>query len=154
MKTLVLGLGNPILGDDGVGIRVLEQLRARFDNVDLTFKESCASGLDLLQEITGYDRLIIIDAIQTKTGRVGHIYRLTMDDFTDSRLSGSPHNIDLAAAVELGKKLGECIPQQIDIFAIEVADVTDLSERCTPEVEKTIPLAVNMVANELNNILI
>ena len=152
MKTLILGLGNPILGDDGVGPRVVELLRTLFDSTDLTFKESCASGLDLLEEITGYHRLIIIDAIQTESGRVGQVRRLTLDNFTSSRLSGSPHSLDLATAVELGKKMGGQVPYQIDIFAVEVAEVNEFSESFTPEVEQAIPLVVDMVAKELKGV--
>ena len=152
MKTLVLGLGNPVLGDDGVGLRVVEQLRTLFEDTNLAFKESCASGLDLLEEITGYDRLIIIDAIQTEAGQVGQVYRLTIDDFTSSHLSGSPHSVDLATAVELGKKLGERVPHQIDIFAVEVSEVNEFNESCTPAVEQAIPLAVDMVAKELKSV--
>ena len=152
MKTLILGLGNPILGDDGVGPRVVNQLMALFENTDLTFKESCASGLDLLEEITGFDRLIIIDAIQTEAGQVGQVYRLILDDITGSRFSGSPHSVDLATAVELGKKLGEQVPRRIDIFAVEVAEVNEFSESYTPEVEQAIPLVVDMVSDELNSV--
>jgi len=151
LKTLVLGLGNPILSDDSVGFRVIEQLKARFDKPGLTFAESSASGLSLLEVITGYDKLIIVDAIQTKGGQAGEIYRFTLDDFIDTRHSNSPHGLDLATAIELGKKLGEPLPQQIVIFAIEVADVTNFSESCTPEVKKAIPQAVAMVVKELDS---
>jgi hydrogenase maturation protease len=146
-----LGLGNPIVSDDSVGFRVIEQLKARFDKPGLTFVESSASGLRLLEVITGYDKLIIIDAIQTKDGQAGEIYRFTPGDFVDTCHSTSPHSVNLVTAIELGKKLGEPLPQQIVIFAIEVADVANFSDRCTPKVEKAIPLAMGMVVKELDN---
>ena len=150
MKTLVLGLGNPILSDDSVGFHVIEQLRTRFDKPGLTLMESCSSGLALLEEIIGYDKLIIVDAIQTKHGQPGKIYRFTLDALKDTRHTDSPHNTNLAAAIEMGKQLGEHMPRETVIFGIEVADVTNFSEKCTPEVEKAIPLAVEMIASELN----
>ena len=150
MKTLVLGLGNPILSDDSVGFRVIEQLKAKFDKPGLTFVESMASGFSLLDVIIGYDRLIIVDAIQTKGGQAGQIYRFTLDDLVDTRHSSSPHSVNLATAIEIGKKAEKPLPQEIVIFGIEVADVTHFGERCTPEVEKAIPLAVAMVAKELD----
>ena len=149
MKTLVLGLGNPILGDDSVGFRVIQELRAKFSRPDLTLMESSASGLTLLDLITGYDKVIIIDAIQTEGGHAGKIYRLNTENLSDTRHLGSPHSINLATALELGKKLGIALPQEIIILAIEVVDVTTFSEKCTPEVEKAIPLAVSMIAEEL-----
>ena len=151
MRTLVLGLGNPILADDSVGFRVIEQLEAGSDKPGLTFMASSSSGLSLLEEIIGYDKLIIIDAIQKKDRQAGEIYRFTLDDSIDTRHTTSPHSVNLATAIELGKRLGEHVPQQIVIFAIEVANVTIFSERCTPEVERAIPQAVALVAKELDS---
>ena len=150
MKTLILGLGNPFLSDDSVGFRVIQGLKAELSRPGLTLMESSASGLGLLDLITGYDKVIIIDAIKTETGQAGKIYRLSSENLSDTRHSASPHDINLATALELGKKLGIALPQQIIIFAIEVVDVTTFSEKCTPEVEKAIPLAVSMVAKELD----
>ena len=133
-----------------MGFRVVEELKSRCVNRDITFKESSASGLSLLEVITGYDKLIIIDSIQTEDGRVGEIYRLTLDDIIDTRHLTYSHGINLTTVIELGKKLGEAIPQQVVIFAIEVADVTSFSEDCTPEVEKTIPYVTAMVIKELD----
>ena len=77
MKTLVLGLGNPILGDDSVGFHVIQGLKDKFSHPGLiTLMESSASGLGLLDLITGYDKVIIIDAIQTQGGKAGQIHRL------------------------------------------------------------------------------
>ena len=151
MKTLVLGLGNPILSDDGVGFRVVQELKARFSKPNLTLVESSASGLNLLDLITGYDKLIIVDAIKTEGGEAGKIYRLGAENLGAVRHSASPHDINLATTLELGRKLGAVLPQQIIILAIEVADVTTFSEKCTPEVERAIPLAVSMVAGELDD---
>jgi len=151
LKTLVLGLGNPILSDDSVGFRVVQELKARFNKPDLTLVESSASGLSLLDLITGYDKLIIIDAIKTEGGEAGKIYRLGAENLGAIRHSASPHDINLATALELGRKLGVALPQQITILAIEVVDVTTFSEKCTPEVDRAIPLAVSMVAEELDS---
>jgi len=150
LKTLVLGLGNPILSDDSVGFRVIQGLRDKLSRPGLTLMESSASGLGLLDLTAGYDKVIIIDAIKTKGGQAGEIYRLSAENLSDTRHLASPHDINLATALELGKKLGIALPQQIIIFAIEVVDVTTFSERCTPEVEKAIPLAVGMIAEELS----
>jgi len=150
VKTLILGLGNPILSDDSVGFRVIQGLKAEFSRPGLTLMESSVSGLGLLDLITGYDKVIIIDAIKTENGQAGKIHRLSAENLSDSRHLTSPHDINLATALELGKKLGIALPQQIIIFAIEAVDVTNFSEKCTPEVEKAIPLAVSMVAKELD----
>ena len=149
MKTLVLGLGNPILSDDSVGFRVIQGLKDKFNRPNLTLMESSTSGLGLLDLIAGYDRVIIIDAIKTEGGQAGKIYRLNTENLSGTCHLTSSHDINLATALELGKKLGIALPQEITIFAVEVVDVTTFSEKCTPEVEKAIPLAVTMIADEL-----
>ena len=149
MRTLVLGLGNPILSDDGVGFRVAQALEGRFDPERVTVMESSLAGLSLLGLLLGYDRAIIIDSIQTKKWKVGEVYRLDAGDFATTQHATSPHDVNLTTALELGKRLSLAVPREITIFAIEVQDVTTFGEACTPEVEKAIPKAVEAVAMEL-----
>jgi hydrogenase maturation protease len=148
MKTLVLGLGNPILSDDGVGPRVAGELEGRVDD-NVTVMEASLAGLNLLDLLVGYNRVIIIDAIQTEGGRAGQIYRLDLETFKMTRHSLSTHDMDLATALELGKKLGLDLPQKIDILAVEVADTGRFSEECTPEVAEVIPVCAELIIQDL-----
>ncbi len=149
MKTLVLGLGNPILGDDSVGLRVTRALEGVLNKEQVTIIEASLAGLDFLDLVTGYDRAIIIDAIQTREGKAGQVYRLEPEAFDTTLHAASPHDVNFTTALELGKKLGLALPQQIVIFAIEVENVTSFSEECTPEVERAIPVVTDMVMAEL-----
>jgi len=151
LKNLVLGLGNPILSDDSVGFHVVQALKGRFDEEQVTVMESDLAGLSLLDLLVGYDRVIIVDSIQTVAGKVGQVYRLGPDDFVTPRHAVSPHDVSLATALELGKRLGLEMPKEIVIFAIEVQDVINFGEKCTPEVEQAIPKAVEMVAEEVES---
>ena len=150
MKTLVLGLGNSILSDDGVGIRVAQEVGKKLNDPQITVAETSAVGLSLLDSIVGYDKVIIIDAIQTKEGNTGQIYRMGPEDFSLTKHLSSPHQINLVTALELGKMLDLAMPQKITIFAVEAKDITTFSEKCTPEVERAIPEAVKLVLQELN----
>jgi hydrogenase maturation protease len=149
MKTLVLGLGNPILSDDGVGIRVAHEVSNRLKNPQVAVSETSAAGLSLLDSIVGYDKVIIIDAIQTEKGQAGQIYRMKTEDFSLTKRLSSPHQVNLATALELGKMLGLAVPEKITVFAVEAKDITNFSEKCTPEVEKAIPEVVRMVLEDL-----
>jgi hydrogenase maturation protease len=149
MKTLVIGLGNPILRDDGVGLRVAEALEARLEWREATVIGTSLAGLDLLDTLTGYDRAIIIDAIQTGRGKPGEIYRLDVEALKNTRHAASIHDVNLATALELGRRLGLDLPRQIDILAVEVADTGHFSEECTPEVAKAVPRCVEMIVEEL-----
>jgi len=150
MKTLVLGLGNSILSDDGVGIKVAQELSEKLRDPQVTIAESSLAGISLLDFVVGYDQVIIIDAIQTKEENVGQIHRMGLEDFSFSKHLSSPHQINLVTALELGKMLNLEIPQKITIFAVEAKDVTTFSEKCTPEVQQAIPKVVQMVLQELN----
>jgi hydrogenase maturation protease len=149
-KTLILGMGNLLLSDDGVGLCVAAELKNKLDQQETTVMETDTAGLSLLDLLVGYDRAIIIDAIQTVGGKVGQIYRLDPAAFDATRHTASPHDVNFAAALELGNKLGLTLPQQIIIFAIEVADVSTFSEECTPAVKQAIPICVKMALQELN----
>ena len=148
MKTLILGIGNTALTDDGVGCKVARRLQKRLrGRSDITVKETALSGLSLLDELTGYERLIIVDAIQTKGGRPGAIYKLSPGDFKTGRMA-IIHDLGLVSTLELGRKLEMEMPREVIIFAIEAKDMATFSEKLSPEVEKAIPKAVDMVLAE------
>ena len=139
MKTLVLGLGNPILTDDGVGIRVARFLESGLGGAPgLDVAEASVGGLRLMQVVAGYDRVILVDAIQTAQGQPGEIYLLTLDAFCTTLHSGCSHDMDLFTALELGRRLGMDMPEDVHIVAIEAADVLSFGESCTPQVEAAI----------------
>ncbi len=143
-KTLVLGMGNPILGDDGVGIEVARRIRGKVGgSVDVV--EVSASGLQLLDVICGYEDLIIVDSIQTEDGKVGELHRLDRSDFSPMVRPSLRHQMNLATVLELGRRLQMEVPQRVAIYAIETEEATDFREGCTPAVEKAIPEAVEAI---------
>jgi len=147
----VLGLGNPILTDDGVGIHVVRAMAAQCQRDDVTFAEASVGGLRLLDVIAGYERVVLVDAIQTRDGRAGDIHRLHPNDLRASLHSGSTHDLSLTGALALGRGLGLTLPgdEAITILAIEVEDVLTFGEACTPAVAAAIPRAVEVVLAEL-----
>ncbi len=145
MKRLVLGIGNPIIGDDGVGFRVIEALEADPPPGDVTLTASDVSGFAILDYIVHCDEVVIVDAIQTVNGRVGDIYRLALDDFRVTKHTPSAHDVDLPTALEIGKILNMQLPRRISIVAIEIPDAYEFSNDLTPPVQAAVPLAVRMV---------
>ena len=148
-QTLVLGLGNPILSDDGVGCHVVLALKEKLKEPEIDVMEDSIAGLDFLDLLSRYDRAIIIDAIQTREGTPGQIYRFESDMLANTRHASTPHDVNLATALELGRKLSLPLPQQITIFGIETKDVTSFSEECTPEVMKAVPACATLIIQEL-----
>ncbi len=105
--------------------------------------------MDLVEMLTGYDRAILIDAIQTDGGKPGQVYRTTPESLRTGRLTSASHTLDISSALELGRKLGLPVPSEVVIFAVEAADVDSFSEECTPEVARAVPVCVDMVVREV-----
>lgn len=146
MKTLILGFGNPILTDDAVGIRIAEELQGEFP--DIAVEAFCEAGLSILEEVTGYDRLVIIDSIKTGKGKPGELYKLTLEDLEPRSDFSSSHGLDIATALKLGEMLGYPLPREVSIYAVEVKDNTTFGEEFTPEIEKSIPLIIRRIVKE------
>jgi hydrogenase maturation protease len=146
MSTLVLGIGNPILSDDGVGIEVARLLREQVPGI--TVEETNEAAIALIDLIVGYDRLIIIDSIKTGQGKPGELYKLTLEDLGSNMDFSSLHGMDIATAFEVGESLGCPMPRSVSIYAVEVKDNSNFAERCTPEVADRIPLVVKQIKGE------
>jgi hydrogenase maturation protease len=150
LKTLVLGLGNPILTDDGVGIHIVRAVAERLHRSGVDIAEASLGGLRLLDTVSGYNRLILVDAIQAD-GCAGQVYRLGPNALRSSLHSASSHDLGLPAAMELGRRLGMVLPEDeaITILAVEVEDVITFGETCTPLVQAAIPRVAQMVVEEI-----
>ncbi|MFC1983611.1 hydrogenase maturation protease [Chloroflexota bacterium] len=152
MRTLILGIGSPILGDDGIGIHVARELAREIKDKDIDVEDTGAAGLNLLELVVGYDEVIIIDAIMTDDGEVGEIYRFGPENFVKTvHPTTSPHNANLATVIEIGKKsLSGQMPAKIVVFAVNIQEVTRFTEEMTSEVREAIPTAVNLVLEEID----
>ncbi len=149
MKTLVLGVGNPILSDDGVGIHVARELKKRKLS-GVVVDELAASGLELLDVVRGYDKVVIIDAIQTTDGKAGEVHVLGEKDFEKSVHGSSPHGINIATALALGRKLvPDDMPRSVVFYAVEAEDLLNVSERLTPKVAEAVPGIVERILKDL-----
>jgi hydrogenase maturation protease len=150
LKTLILGLGNPYLCDDSAGLKVIKLLEKRLSNPDITLNETSLAGINLLDYLVGYDKAIIVDAITTPDGKPGCIYRLTPEEFDTTCHTTSSHDIGVIAAIELGKRLELAMPKTIEIIGIESADVSTLTENCTPDIDAAIQKAAEMIIHQVN----
>jgi len=150
-QTLVIGLGNPILGDDGIGWRVAEAVKA-LDLPDEVEVDCLAlGGLSLMERLIDYPRAIIIDAIQTRDGKIGQVYTLALEALPDLSAGHTTavHDTSLQTALALGRAMGAKLPDEVFIVAVEAQRVYDFSEELTPDVEAAIPNAAQAVMNLL-----
>jgi len=135
--TLILGLGNDIIADDAVGIRAVRALAEQV-GPDVTVVETSLHGIALLDELLGYQRVILLDAIQTGTRPPGTIVRLDPTDF-QAVYAPSPHYAGLPEMLDLARQLDLPFPAQVDILAVEIADSWTIGGPMTPAVKAAIP---------------
>jgi hydrogenase maturation protease len=150
MKTIVLGVGNPILKDDGVGIHVIRQLKKYVNDPNVTLDEAMTGGMNLLDMIIGYEKAILIDTVKMKDAETGEVRRFSLNDFSSVH-SSNPHDVDLLEALILAEKLGEDrIPQEIVVVGISVNETQHVfGEQLSEKIAKAVPKAVETVLSEL-----
>ncbi|MEI7987540.1 MAG: hydrogenase maturation protease [Chloroflexota bacterium] len=163
---LVIGLGNPILGDDGVGWRVgeavqeilnKESMGKASDSQKYKIDIECLAegGLRLMEIMVGYDYAVIIDAITTHNQPIGSVSCFPIEKMPDLTAGhfASPHNTTLQTALQLGRELNLSLPEKVIIIGIEAKKVYDLSEELTPSIKDSIPQAVHQTIDLLKNLI-
>ena len=157
MKTLIIGLGNPLLGDDGVGWRVAELVRQRLKNKYPEVEVDCLAvgGLSLMERLVDSDRAILIDSLMTGQSPEGTLLCLELEDLPDltAEHMTNAHDTSLQTALRLGRSLGVKLPEKVTIVGIEANKVYDFSEALTPAVAEAVPRAVDKVFELLDKIV-
>jgi hydrogenase maturation protease len=146
---VIIGLGNELLTDDGVGIRVVRELRKRPLSNDAVLEELSVGGLPLLEYIAGFERCIIVDAVVTGRHPPGTAYRFVQGADPPPFNMTSSHQIDLAQILSLATLMGWDLPRSLTVYGVEAADITTFRDGCTEEVSRAIPLIVEAVCSEL-----
>jgi len=159
---LVIGLGNPILGDDGVGWIVAEQVQSQLIEWQKTGRPLpqpveidllSLGGLSLMERLVGYRRAIIIDALTTRSQPPGAVFCLELDqlpDYSTGHLSAA-HDTSLQTALAVGRSLGVDLPEQIMVVGVEAELNYEFSEQLSPPVAAAVPQAVQVVLDLLLN---
>lgn len=141
-------MGNPILSDDGVGLYVAQRLRAMPLPDGVEVRESEVAGLRLLELLRGYDKVVIVDALQS--GReAGEVVRYEARDFAGGHRYSSAHSIGLDTALQLGRELGYDMPSDVTVFAVEAVDVETFAEELSPPVAEAAERVIALVRAEV-----
>jgi hydrogenase maturation protease len=134
---LLLALGNPLMGDDGVALVAARALGRRYRE-DVDINESPVAGFALLDLLAGYDRALIIDASTTGGAPPGTVREFTRADFTPD-VSSSPHYAGLPDVLALGGRLGIPLPSEIRILGMEIEDTGTIHEGLGPAAAGSLP---------------
>lgn len=150
-KILIVGLGNPILGDDGVGWEVAEQVRQRLQEPGVDIECLAVGGLRLMEFMIGYDQAVVIDSLTSWENPVGQVTSFALEDMPDLTAghTTSAHDTSLQTALEMGRRMGFDLPEQINVVGIEAHQVYDFSETLSEPVQAAVPVAVERVLDLL-----
>ncbi len=155
MKTLVIGLGNPILGDDGVGWKIAKEVASVIGQDSFVEIDTAAlGGLSLMERMLGYDRVVLIDSMETGQGPVGSVQTFPLASLSDPMAghSASAHDTSLSTALKTAESIGADVPKRVDVVAVEAKNVYDFSEELSTPVAAAVPEAVQAVLDLLQGV--
>lgn len=144
-------MGNPYRCDDTIGLKIAETLKKDIKNKMVTIKSGSIDGLAMLDEIIGFDKVILVDSISTKSGMPGDISKIELDSITSNSSLAASHTIDFITALRMGKKFGYKMPEKIYVYAVEIKDNDTFSEECTEQVSTSIPEVVKRIKKEIDS---
>ncbi len=149
MKTVIIGLGNPLLTDDGVGIKVARAIASAIDSPVVDVTEVYAGGIRLMEAMVGYDRAVVIDAMVTGVRSPWELCRMTPQDIVSTRNLFCSHDGPLEAALEVGRLCGLNLPSEVVVWGIEALDVENYSEELTADVSRAVPDVARRIIEDL-----
>ena len=153
-KTVVLGLGNPIVSDDAVGLHVVDAIRQILGEPlpdGLEVRTSQRAGFELVELLAGFDHAIIVDCLELPDPVPGRVRQLTLEDVAGSVRLVGVHEVTIGHAFSLGRITGVKMPDDVVIYAIEGQDMHTVGETMTPPVSAAVdPLAREIVELWMN----
>jgi hydrogenase maturation protease len=154
-RVIVVGLGNPVLGDDGVGWSVADEVERRLAAEAATghvisgveVERLGVGGLRLMEFLTGYDVAILVDAADFPDRPAGEVRSCALEELADHAAGhlDSAHDASLRTALEMGRKLGASLPASIQAVTIQALSTDVFGEELTPEVAAAVAVAADEV---------
>lgn len=150
-ETVVVGLGNPILGDDGVGWRVVEALDAILEDPAITLEQVSVGGLGLMEHLLGHPRALIVDAILGGDDPPGTVRVRPLEQVVTRRAShlDSVHDVPLTGALDAARALGADVPREVLVVGIAVDRTDVFREALSEPVARSVGPAVAAVLQVL-----
>jgi hydrogenase maturation protease len=149
MKVLILGMGNPILSDDGVGLFLSRRLEGMIEGVDIV--TSVLIGLDLLDIVAGYDKIFLIDAVTTRKGKLGEFRKLAPEEGSIHLFTS--HGVNFYELMELGNQIGLKMPEVCGIYGIEIGDDVEFGTELSPEIEVKLDSMAEIIVRDIKSAL-
>lgn len=144
MNTLVLGLGNLLLSDEGVGVHAARALAERELPPNVSVVEAGTAFLDVLPDIEKADRILLIDAMEGG-GAPGSIYRVAFDQCLHPEMLASLHGFDMSRVLFMAANTRK---PEVTVFGVEPEKI-EWGTEVSPAVQRMLPVLEDMILKEL-----
>jgi len=137
---VLLGLGNPILGDDGIGCLLAEQVGELAGEAHIVRVLSTSfSPIRLLDDISGHDRLVVIDSITTGDHPPGTLLEIDLGSARMDHLPVTSHHFSIDQVLETGRRMGMAMPSTVHIYGIEIVPPEHYGDVISPKLKSVLP---------------
>ena len=147
---ILIGLGSPIMSDDGIGLLVAAEVHKRVSDFDLDI--TCGGGLEVVDILQSYRVAVVIDAMVTGRFDPGALVRLDVDTDITTLRSGPSHALNFVEALEVARSCNAPLPETIVVYAIEVKEVRTVSEKVSKVLLDRIPEMVEEIVQDMQSL--
>jgi hydrogenase maturation protease len=151
--TLILGLGNDILTDDGIGPKLVQKLEKDLIQANVVLKTAAVGGLEIIEQIKDYRKVIIIDGIKKTNGVPGTVYHMSTGNYKETLHLSNFHDLTFLAALQLAEQMEIPTPEQIEILAIEIIEDLVFSNKFSQAIEKKYEQIYREVLEEVRKLI-
>ncbi|MBC8320780.1 MAG: hydrogenase maturation protease [Bacteroidetes bacterium] len=151
-NTLILGFGNPLLSDDGIGTRIVNDLKTKMDNNLFEFSSAYICGIDIITIIKGYKNMIVVDGCMTQNSTPGELSFYTVDNYYGMAHLDNYHDVKFRDIIKLSRDLNLHIPENIHIVAIEIKEDMVFSKDLSPSLQNSYPEILQKVLDFINQL--
>jgi hydrogenase maturation protease len=147
-RILVMGVGNPLMIDEGAGVRVIEVMMTTLafpDNVELV--DAGTMGMGILNLFAQCDYMLVVDAVDGTGEPAGTVVRMAPEDIAPNQILHSMHDVRIVDVLAAAELMGS--RPEVDCIGIQIADMSHIEIGLTPDVEAAIPAAVEAVLSVL-----
>ncbi|MFH0984852.1 MAG: hydrogenase maturation protease [Candidatus Omnitrophota bacterium] len=151
MKTLLLGLGNDLRGNDAVGLHVIDHIRSmNIESSHVRIERTLASGIHLLSYFPGYERIFIVDSVQVADADIGQFWRVSPEELKRCRFSTRiTHGIGIHSILDIVRKIGFENPREVVLFLVGIKKMDDYFYECRDDIDHALKLMVPRFSEEI-----
>ena len=141
-RILVMGIGNPLVKDEGVGVRIIEEMMATLAfPPNVTLMDAGTMGMGILNLFRECDFMLVIDAVDGTGEAPGTVVRLAPADFAPNQVLHSLHDIRFVDVLQASELIGS--RPEADCIGVQIQDMQGVAIGLTPAVEAAIPAAID-----------